>query len=303
MPDVGIEGHDDLPSAPSVATPPLLLEQLADVVYIAVFEPKVRFEYVSSNVVDLIGWTAEDHYRDPDLVRRSIDPRDADQLAQFITARVGQPFSVTLRWIHRDGSTVWLQHRVITALRADGSLVAHGIARDVTSVKIVEKHLTDTERLYRLVSEHTSDVVFQSDEHGVLRWISPSVSQTLGWRPVDLVGRNGLELLAPGQDLAVIEEQRRALRYGKTHFVEFELLVRTAERGDRWVAARGRALYDDAGEVTGWAMGLRDIHDEVMARRALAASEEQAHLVQAHGWTQGQGYLFSRPQPLEHWVG
>jgi len=101
----------------------------------------------------------------------------------------------------------------------------------------------------------------------------------------------------------VIEEQRRALRYGKTHFVEFELLVRTAERGDRWVAARGRALYDDAGEVTGWAMGLRDIHDEVMARRALAASEEQAHLVQAHGWTQGQGYLFSRPQPLEHWVG
>ena len=188
MPDVGIEGHDDLPSAPSVATPPLLLEQLADVVYIAVFEPKVRFEYVSSNVVDLIGWTAEDHYRDPDLVRRLVDPRDADQLAQFITARVGHPFSVTLRWIHRDGSTVWLQHRVITALRADGSLVAHGIARDVTSVKIVEKHLTDTERLYRLVSEHTSDVVFQSDEHGVLRWISPSVSQTPGWRPVDLVG-------------------------------------------------------------------------------------------------------------------
>jgi len=184
----GIEGYDELSSVPVVTPPPLLAEQLADVVYVATFEPKVLFEYVSANVVDMIGWTAEDHYRDPDLVRRSVDPRDADQLALFMTARIGQPFSVTLRWQHRDGRTVWLQHHVVTSLRSDGSLVAHGIAHDVTSVKIVEKHLTDTERLYRLVSEHTSDVVFQSDEHGVLRWISPSVSQTPGWRPVDLVG-------------------------------------------------------------------------------------------------------------------
>jgi EAL domain-containing protein (putative c-di-GMP-specific phosphodiesterase class I) len=32
-------------------------------------------------------------------------------------------------------------------------------------------------------------------------------------------------------------------------------------------------------------------------------TEEQARLVQVHGWTHGQGYLLGRPQPLEHWLG
>ncbi|HEY5136624.1 MAG TPA: EAL domain-containing protein [Candidatus Nanopelagicales bacterium] len=49
-----------------------------------------------------------------------------------------------------------------------------------------------------------------------------------------------------------------------------------------------------AGLATG--LGLESIPEGI-------ESEEQAHLVQAHGWTQGQGYLFSRPQPLEHRVG
>jgi len=54
----GIEGYDELSSVPTVTPPPLLAEQLADVVYVATFEPKVLFEYVSANVVDMIGWTA-----------------------------------------------------------------------------------------------------------------------------------------------------------------------------------------------------------------------------------------------------
>jgi len=32
-------------------------------------------------------------------------------------------------------------------------------------------------------------------------------------------------------------------------------------------------------------------------------TEEEAQLVQAQGWTHGQGYLFDRPLPLEHWTG
>ena len=272
------EGYDDQSSTPpvtqSVAPPPMLVEQLADVVYVATFEPKVRFEFVSANVVDMIGWTAEEHYADPDLVRRSLDPRDADQLAQFITARVGQPFTVTLRWSHRDGRTLWLQHRVVTSLRGDGSLVAHGIARDVTSIKVVEKHLTDTERLYRLVSEHTSDVVYQCDRDGVLQWISPSVRATLGYDPNDVVGRKAEEFASPDQHLPSLAAARAEMLEGSGHFAELEMLIRTESGSERWMAARGRVLRDDAGQPNGWVVGLRDIHEQVAARRRLAASEQ-----------------------------
>jgi len=271
--DLRIEGYDDVPSASHVTPPPHLVEQLADVVYVATFEPTVAFEFVSANVEDVIGWTAEDHYRDPDLVRRSLDPRDADQLAEFITARVGQPFTVTLRWTHRDGRTLWLQHRVVTSLRPGGGLVAHGIVRDVTSVKVVEKHLTDTERLYRLVSEHTSDVVYQCDARGVLQWISPSVAQTLGYRPAQVIGRKAEEFVSPDQDLPALAAARELMIHGEGVLGEHEMLVRTASGSERWMAARGRGLRDEAGQLSGWVVGLRDIHDQVVARRGLAASE------------------------------
>ena len=272
------EGYDDTsstpPPTPSVVPPASLVEQLADVVYVAAFEPSVRFEFVSANVVDMIGWTAEEHYADPDLVRRSLDPRDADQLAQFITARVGQPFTVTLRWMHRDGRTVWLQHRVVTALRGDGSLVAHGIARDVTSIKVVEKHLTDTERLYRIVSEHTSDVVYQCDQDGVLQWISPSVRSTLGYDARDVIGRRVEEFVSLDQDLPAIAAARDQMLEGAGQFGELEMLIRTESGSERWMAARGRVLRDEAGQASGWVVGLRDIHEQVLARRGLAASEQ-----------------------------
>ncbi len=266
---------------PAPATPPRdLLDQLPDVVYVAEVEPRFRIEYVSDGITELLGWTPSEFYADPGLVRRGLDPRDADQLAQFLSSPAGVPFQVTLRWRTSRGRLLFLQHRVRSRWRADGVLLAYGVLRDVTATKAVEKHLVDTERLYGLLSEHASDVVYQADAAGIVRYVSPSVRQTLGWAPADLIGRRAGDLLAPQQDLDAIDEQRRRLYEGVGDVgdiegvAEAEMLVLTSSGSPRWMAARGRAVRGDDGQPNGIVVGLRDVHDQVVSRRALAASEQ-----------------------------
>ena len=47
--------------------------------------------------------------------------------------------------------------------------------------------LRETERRYRLMVDNAAEVIFHSDR-GVVQWISPSVTQVLGWTPEDLIG-------------------------------------------------------------------------------------------------------------------
>ncbi|HEV2427906.1 MAG TPA: hypothetical protein VGS61_06780, partial [Acidimicrobiales bacterium] len=54
--------------------------------------------------------------------------------------------------------------------------------RDVTS-----SHETDAR--YRMLAQHSADIVIQTAPDGDVQWISPSVTAALGWNPADLVGK------------------------------------------------------------------------------------------------------------------
>jgi diguanylate cyclase (GGDEF)-like protein/PAS domain S-box-containing protein len=59
----------------------------------------------------------------------------------------------------------------------------------------------------------------------------------------------------------------------------FEARVRQSDAGYRWIAARVRPVLGDDGRVHELVAGWRDIHDEHVAREALAASEQQYRLL------------------------
>ena len=58
--------------------------ELADVVYLIRLEPDPQFEFVSESVEDVIGYSADEHYADPDLMRRVVDPADAHILSELM---------------------------------------------------------------------------------------------------------------------------------------------------------------------------------------------------------------------------
>lgn len=110
----------------------LIAEKANDLIYSIEFYPEVRFTYVSPSATKITGYTPEEYYNNPDLFTEIVHPDDRS-LFNNLFADEQNDESITLRWIRKDGKTVWIEQKNVKRFDADGRvIVIDGIARDVT---------------------------------------------------------------------------------------------------------------------------------------------------------------------------
>jgi PAS domain S-box-containing protein len=96
-------------------------------------EPEPHFEYVSSSVVNMTGYTPDDVYADPRFWNQLVHPDDRHLLRPIIIPPFSFSGPMTLRAIRKDGTIIWLEISPGPLRNAEGNVEAiHGIARDVT---------------------------------------------------------------------------------------------------------------------------------------------------------------------------
>jgi diguanylate cyclase (GGDEF)-like protein/PAS domain S-box-containing protein len=136
-----------------------------------------------------------------------------------------------------------------------------------------EDGVHEVERLFRLLAEHSSDVVALLRPDGHVKWLSRPFGDTEEYRPTMVMGHLPWHLLHPddrARGKAALAEVVATGRLAEP----LELRFRVGENEYHWVSATGRRLADGDGIV----MSFRDVTDAVLARRALAESERQFRL-------------------------
>ncbi len=142
--------------------------------------------------------------------------------------------------------------------------------RDVTErVELIER--------FRVLAENASDVVYETDPEGSIRWMSPSAAGLLKWRPEELLGTNSFDLIHPDDLDIVLENRKPLLRGDSTEPVEVR--YRSAEGEYHWMSKATRATLDSSGQASTLIVGLRSIDDEVATRTSLMASESHFRLL------------------------
>ncbi|MBI3978022.1 MAG: PAS domain S-box protein, partial [Chloroflexi bacterium] len=115
-----------------------LAENALDIIYRYELKPVRGYSYVSPAATEIVGYTPEEHYADPDLPLKLAHPDDQSIIESLLAGR-HVPSEYTARVRHRDGHEVWLERRLLPIYNRAGSLVAvEGIARDVTAQKQAE---------------------------------------------------------------------------------------------------------------------------------------------------------------------
>jgi PAS domain S-box-containing protein len=71
------------------------------------------------------------------------------------------------------------------------------VVRDHSMRREAEMALAESEARYRLLADHTRDLISINDRHGRFVWLSPSYQRELGWSPPELSGTEALLLLHP----------------------------------------------------------------------------------------------------------
>ena len=97
----------------------------------------------------------------------------------------------------------------LTVHSGELGLLARGFQRMIREVdarqqrlKEAEEALRQSERHFRSLIEHASDVITILDKSGIVQYESPSIQRALGYAPEELVGRRFFEYVHP-QDMAM----------------------------------------------------------------------------------------------------
>jgi PAS domain S-box-containing protein len=142
--------------------------------------------------------------------------------------------------------------------------------RDVTErVQLIEH--------FRLLAENASDIVYETDRDGIIRWMSPSVGGLLKWCPEELMGRLSFDLIHEDDLPRVLSNRDPLLQGGSSE--PLEVRYRSADGAYHWMSKSTRATLDDANQATTVIVGLRSIDDEVATRESLVASESHFRLL------------------------
>ena len=72
-----------------------------------------------------------------------------------------------------------------------------GIAQDITQHKEAEQALLKSEQQYRLLAEHSEDIISVHSVAAVIEYISPSVETVLGYKAEEVMGKNIMEFVHP----------------------------------------------------------------------------------------------------------
>ena len=139
------------------------------------------------------------------------------------------------------------------------AFVFYAIIQDLTSrdQSQSEECLRKSEQRYRDLVEDINDVIFATDEKGVITYISPAVKSVLGYRPSEIIGRSYGDFIHD-EDLPRIMEQFQRIISGHVEPSEYRLFTKSGDA--RWVRTFSRRVLVGS-HVTGLRGVLTDIEE------------------------------------------
>ncbi|MEO5560892.1 MAG: PAS domain S-box protein, partial [Dokdonella sp.] len=159
-----------------------------------------------------------------------------------------------------------LQFFVATAL-----LTVFPIGIALAERRKLQRNLQENERRYRTLAENSNDIIVRALLDGTRLYISPSVSEVLGWTPEELLGPARLDLIHP-DDRSIFNEELEGMRNGVASSV---LVYRYRHKLGHyvWMESTARKVSNDPGHAQEMVRVIRDISKRKRAEQALVQSE------------------------------
>jgi len=247
-----------------------LAENAPDIIYRYRLRPTPGFEYVSPAVRSIVGYTPEEHYRDPNLGVKLIHPEDRPILEKIARGEIAPGEPVELRWVHKDGHIVWIEQRNVPVYDAAGNLIAiEGIGRDITARKEAEAALRQAHQAleHAQAIAHLGSWSFDLAANRLL-W-SGEMYRLLGLNPaeVDPSEAQFMSRVHPEDREGVMATWQAALE-GQPYHLEFRVVV---DGETRWLEEQVKIERDEHG----YPVRLVGYTQDITARKAAEAQIQQ----------------------------
>ncbi len=230
------------------------------------------FQYFNETFAKWFGYSVEEMKQQS--IRTLVHPDDVDRVMESHTGRIEgrkTPSRYEFRGVGKDGSIRYLEVDAVELKDGDSTIGTSSCLWDITDRKRTEEALRESEEKYRDLVENINDVLYTTDENGLMTYISPAIEPLSGYSPSDVIGRPFVEFLYP-EDSPRIMKQFQKVMSGHMQPSEYRIVTKSGEI--RWVRSSSRPIFAENRPI-GLRGLLTDITERKRAEEALRESHER----------------------------
>ena len=197
-------------------------------------------------------------------------------LFQEILSGKRNEYEIEKRYIHKSGE-IKTGILNVSRIKAQGTVEDYLLAQviDITEKKHMETVLRESEHRYRLLAEHSSDVIMLHRVDLSYLYISPSVKTVLGYDPEELLGKGPEEIIHPDDMDAMLLHHRQIGPENTSLLVTFR--CKKKDGSYIWLESTIKALIDPlTSEVNEIVTVSRNIQHRIETGERLRKSEKLA---------------------------
>jgi len=164
----------------------------------------------------------------------------------------------------------------------EGQIVGvYGIAREITRDLGKREQLRESEERYRLIAEHSSDLITQFSSDGICLYASPASYSLLEYSPAELLGHKLSQFLHPDDREALFSLHQKLLLHTGVYTVTNR--IRTKSGQYKWMETTCKSVVDErSGNVREFIAISRDINERKRAEEELRKREERYRRLVEH---------------------
>ncbi|NBC29756.1 MAG: PAS domain S-box protein [Spirochaetes bacterium] len=188
----------------------------------------------------------------------------------------GETWSEEIINARKDGA-IYVALQTITAVADESGSLRWFVAvqTDKTEQKEIEEALGESERQYRLLAEHATDMISRHRPDGRYIYASPACRSLLGYDPDDLVDVDAYSLFHP-EDLEAVSSSHTTIQHGvNVVFVTYR--IRRKDDSYVWVETTSKTVLDEtSGEISEIVAITRDASRRVAMEEDLRRAKREA---------------------------
>lgn len=163
-------------------------------------------------------------------------------------------------------SQTWFELRMSPLIDSRERLLGRVVTvRNITRRKQMAEALRLNEEKYRRIYENVEDVIYETDNHGHLTSISPSIEKRGGYRPEELIGRNVTEFFIIPEQYTALDAQM--IEHGSVN--DFEALLKRKDGSTIFASITAHIIFDTHGRGIATEGVLRDITERKLAEERI----------------------------------
>jgi len=167
--------------------------------------------------------------------------------------------SVETRWMKNDGTIIDV---LLSSTPIDLSDQSRGVtftAMDITERKQAEMSLRDSEEKYRDLVENINDILYATDDHGIVTYIAPAIESLSGYAISEVIGRSFFDFIYE-EDIPYMRGKFQQDISGQIEPHEYRMVNKAGDV--RWVRTSSRPLFRETRFV-----GFRGTMNDITARK------------------------------------